>query len=116
MSEIKNRKQQLRQRRIIRVRAKIHGTAERPRLAVYKSLKHISAQAIDDLTGKTVAAAADKDIKGAPLEKATIVGGLLAKKLIAKNIKQAVFDKRHYSYHGQVKALADGARAAGLNI
>lgn len=107
-------------RRIIRVRAKISGTAERPRLAVRRSLAHIYAQLIDDTTGRTLAAASDKDVKGGDnlkkTEVATEVGKLLAGKAVAKKIQAAVFDRRDKRYHGRVKALADGAREGGLKF
>lgn len=116
MSEMKNRKHQLRQRRVVRTRAKVSGSAERPRLAVYKSLKHISVQAIDDLVGKTLSAVNDKGLTGKPVERAFEVGKLIAAKLIELKVENVVFDKRHYRYHGQVKSLADGARAGGLKF
>lgn len=116
MSEMKNRKQQLRQRRVVRTRAKVSGTAERPRLAVYKSLKHISAQAINDLVGKTLSAVNDKGLTGKPVDRAFEVGKLMAAKLLEQKVDKIVFDKRHYRYHGQVKALADGAREGGLKF
>lgn len=105
-------------RRIIRVRAKISGTADRPRLAVRRSLSHIYAQLIDDVAKKTLAAASDKEIKGkfTKTEVATEVGKLLAEKAGAKKITAAVFDRRDKRYHGRVKALADGARAGGLKF
>lgn len=116
MSEMKKRKQQLRQRRVVRIRAKINGTAERPRLAVFRSLKHISVQAIDDMAGKTLSAVNDKGLTGKPVERAAEVGKLIAKKLLEQKVEKAVFDKRSYRYHGQVKALAEGARAGGLQF
>lgn len=109
-------------RRIARVRATISGTASRPRLAVARSLAHISAQLIDDVAGKTLAAAADRDIaekdrKGMKkTELATSVGKLLAERAKAKGVEQAVFDRRDKQYHGRVKALAEGAREAGLKF
>lgn len=107
------------ERRIARVRAKITGTAERPRLAVRRSLSHIYAQMIDDVSGKTIVAASDADVKAKKLKKtdvATEVGKVLAERAKAKGITAVVFDRRDKRYHGRVKALADGARAAGLTF
>ena len=113
---MKQRKQQLRHRRVIRIRAKINGTAERPRLAVFRSLKHISVQAIDDMAGKTLSAVNDKGLTGKPVDRAAEVGKLIAAKLLEQKVDKAVFDKRSYRYHGQVKSLAEGARAGGLQF
>lgn len=111
----KNRK---RARRAHRVRAKIHGTAQRPRLSVFRSLKHISAQLIDDDKGQTLAAASDRDIKkkSATVDVAKEVGANLAAAALKKKIKAVVFDRGSYSYHGKVKAVAEGARAGGLKF
>lgn len=109
-------------RRRLRVRAKISGTAARPRLAVSRTLVHISAQLIDDRTGRTLASARDMDL-GAPeraekkkTEIAFATGKLLAVKAKEKNITSAVFDRRDKRYHGRVQALADGAREGGLQF
>lgn len=113
------RKNASRDQRIRRVRSKIHGTAERPRLTVRRSLAHIYAQVIDDVTGKTLAAASDADVKATGLKKsdvATEVGKLVAERAIAKKVTAVVFDRRDKKFHGRVKALADGARAAGLTF
>ena len=103
-----------------RIRAKVTGTADRPRLAVFKSLKHIYAQVIDDATGKTIASASslDKDsaTKGANKAAAKAVGALIAKKAKDKGITRVVFDRGGYLYHGNVKALADAARENGLEF
>jgi large subunit ribosomal protein L18 len=112
------------QRKIFRVRKSIVGTGERPRLTVFRSLNHIYAQLIDDANNVTLAAASSRsaeiadDLKKAKskTEKAGIVGALLAKKASEKEIKTVVFDRGGYSYHGRVKALADGARKEGLVI
>lgn len=109
------------ERRKIRVRKKIKGTEERPRLNVYRSNKHIYAQVIDDSTGKTLAAASTKskelaDGKVKKAEASKKVGELVAKLAIAKGISKVVFDRSGYIYHGRIKALADGARAAGLQF
>lgn len=103
-------------RRVLRVRAKISGTAERPRLAVVRSLKHISVQVIDDTSGKTIASASDKDLKGTKLEKANAVGKLIAERAKAKGVSVVVFDRRDKQYHGRVRAVAEGAREGGLQF
>jgi len=107
------------QRRAHRVRNKVRGTPERPRLSVFRSSKHIYAQLIDDMTGATLAAAstAGKDGKyGGNVKAATEVGAKLAEAAKAKGIQQAAFDRGHYRYHGRVKALADAARKGGLQF
>lgn len=103
-------------RRIARVRAKISGTAERPRMSVVRSLKHISVQVIDDVAGKTLVSASDKDVKGTKLEKAQAVGKLIAERAKAKGINTVVFDRRDKQYHGRVRAVAEGAREGGLQF
>jgi large subunit ribosomal protein L18 len=109
-----------RQRRHRRIRGKIAGTAERPRLAVYRSNKGISAQLVDDLTGRTLAAASwlglKKSFKGTKTEQAAEVGTLLAASAKKAGIETVVFDRGGYLYHGRVKALADGAREGGLRF
>ena len=107
----------LRRRR--RVRAKVRGTAQRPRISVFRSNRGISAQLIDDERGHTLAAVAhtEADLKGLkPLEQASKAGQLLAERAKAAGIERAVFDRGGYRYHGRVKAIADGAREAGLAI
>lgn len=109
------------QRRKIRVRKKISGTTERPRLNVFRSNKSIYAQIIDDTTGKTLAAASSlhKEILAAKVKKSDeskLVGALIAKLAKEKGIEKVVFDRSGYIYHGRVKALADGAREAGLQF
>lgn len=103
-----------------RLRKHISGEAERPRLAVYRSLKHIYAQVIDDRAGHTLAAASteDKDLKGtsANVEGAKKVGELLAKRAKEAGIENVVFDRGGYRYHGRVKSLAEGAREGGLKF
>jgi len=107
-------------RRIARVRARIKGTMERPRLAVRRTLKHIYAQLIDDASGKTIVSASDRDVKASkgkkPVQIAGEVGKTLAKKAQEKKIGLVVFDRRDRKYHGRVKALADGAREGGLTF
>jgi large subunit ribosomal protein L18 len=107
------------ERRRHRVRSKVRGTAERPRLSVFRSSKHIYAQLIDDMTGATLAAAstAGKAAKyGGNVKAATEVGAKLAEAAKAKGIQRAAFDRGHYRYHGRVKALADAARKGGLTF
>ena len=106
-------------RRHARVRAKISGTADCPRLSVYRSNKNIHAQIIDDVNGVTLVAASSVDMKlanGGNIEAATQVGTEIAKRAIAKNIENVVFDRGGYIYHGRVKALAEAAREAGLKF
>jgi large subunit ribosomal protein L18 len=103
-----------------RIRRKVKGDTERPRLAIYRSLNHIYAQVIDDRLGKTLVSASttEKDLRGGGggnLDAARRVGQIIAERAIAKGIEQVVFDRGGYLYHGRVKALADAARAAGLN-
>ena len=109
-----------RQARHKRVRGKIHGTAECPRLNVYRSLKHIYAQLIDDNKGVTLAAAStnEKDFAeyGGNIDAAKKVGKLLAERAAAKNIDKCVFDRGGYIYHGRVQSLAEGAREGGLKF
>jgi large subunit ribosomal protein L18 len=111
---------ELRRRRHSRIRGKISGSTARPRLCVYRSLKNIYAQVIDDLTGATLVAASslDKDFDsyGGNKDAAKAVGEAVAKKAIDKGITEVVFDRGGYLYHGRVKELADGARAAGLKF
>ena len=99
-----------------RVRATISGTSEMPRLAVFRSNKEIYAQLINDIDGKTIAAASSKDAKGTKIEQASAVGKAIAEKSIAIGVSKVVFDRGGYLYHGRVKALADGARESGLKF
>ena len=103
-------------RRARRVRARMHGTAECPRLSVHRSLKHIRAQLIDDAAGVTLASASDTDVteKLKPVEIAKVVGAKLAEKAKAAGIDMVVFDRGSNRYMGRVAALADGAREGGL--
>jgi large subunit ribosomal protein L18 len=112
-----------RRRRHVRVRERVAGTPQRPRLAVYRSLKHIYAQVIDDTAGHTLAAATDLDaeVKGArggkkKSEVAALVGAAIAKKAKARGISAVVFDRGGFRYHGRVKALAEAARKDGLSF
>lgn len=114
---MKPSKEQLRLRRKRRIRAKISGTSERPRLVVNRTNMNISAQLIDDTTGTTLASANDiKESKGTKTERAQAVGNQLAEAAKKKNIAACVFDRNGYKYHGRVKALADAAREAGLQF
>lgn len=106
-------------RRHARVRAKISGTAETPRLCLYRSNKNIEAQIIDDVKGATLVASSSMALKlenGSNIEAAAQVGEDIAKKALAKGIKKVVFDRSGYVYHGRVKALAEAAREAGLEF
>ncbi len=109
-------KLQSRTRRIKRVRAKIQGAKNMPRLCVFKSLRYIYAQVVDDENGKILVSVDSRKIKGAKntVETAGKIGEEIAKLAIAKKISKVVFDKRSYKYHGKVKALADEARKGGL--
>src|SRR5215216_5769965 len=103
-----------------RIRRKVRGDTERPRLAIYRSLNHIYAQVIDDLHGQTLVSASttEKDLRGnggGNLDAARRVGQVIAERALAKGIEQVVFDRGGYLYHGRIKALTDAARAAGLN-
>lgn len=116
-------KELLRRKRHRRVRKKISGTAEKPRLNVFRSLENIYAQVIDDETGRTIVAAStlDEEIKsavksGGNVEAAKLVGKLVGRRAIEKGISTVVFDRGGYKYHGRVAALADGAREAGLKF
>ena len=100
-----------------RIRKNVNGTAERPRLSVFRSNKQIYAQVINDLTGKTLASASSLGLEAMPkMEQAAKVGELLAEKAQAAGISQVVFDRNGYLYHGRVKELADGARKGGLKF
>ncbi len=114
-------KRELRLRRHARVRRRVHGTAERPRLAVFRSNKHISAQLIDDDAGRTLASASSvegvlRDAGGANVEAARAVGALVASRAKDAGINAVVFDRGGFAYHGRVAALADAARAEGLEF
>ncbi len=123
-TKIRNRtseKQQIRFRRKRKISARVEGSTEKPRFVVFRSNKHIYAQLIDDLKGNTLVAASTqeetlrgkaKGTKGGAKE----VGSLVAKRALAKNITAVVFDRSGYLYHGQIQALADGAREAGLKF
>ncbi|SRR5579875_1395734 len=112
-------KDQIRRRIHKRIRRRVSGTAERPRLAVFRSLKHIYAQVIDDEKGHTIVAAASTEKNGANggnIAGAKAIGKLVAERARDKGVKSVVFDRGGYLYHGRVKALADAAREAGLEF
>lgn len=113
---MKNYNQAKRERRHKRIRARVSGTAERPRLAVFKSNKFIYAQLIDDAAATTILAANDMATKGTKVEGATAVGKEIAKLAAAKKITSIVFDRGGFRFTGRVKALADAAREGGLNF
>jgi large subunit ribosomal protein L18 len=117
MSTVTAPQRRLKRRR--RVRAKVHGTAERPRIAVFRSNRGIFAQLIDDDSGRTLAAVnwTEAELRGIPpMEQATRAGALIAERAKAEGIDTAVFDRGGYRYHGRVKALAEGAREGGLTF
>jgi large subunit ribosomal protein L18 len=112
-----------RERRKLRIRNKVNGTSEKPRLSVFRSAKHIYAQVVDDVAGTTVAHAStlSRDVRGdvneaSKLDAAKRVGQTIAKLLLSKGIERVVFDRNGYLYHGRVRALADAAREAGLKF
>ena len=103
-----------------RIRRKVKGSTDRPRLAIYRSLNHIYAQVIDDRQGQTLVSASttEKELRGSSggnLDAARRIGQAIAERALAKGIEQVVFDRGGYLYHGRIKALTDAARAAGLN-
>lgn len=114
----------IRKRRIVKIRARIHGTVTHPRLSLYRSNNHLEAQLIDDVAGKTLCAVHDRLLKGVKPEKgqtknvaaAHALGMLLAEKAKAKKITKVIFDRRGAKYHGRVRAFAEGARAGGLTF
>jgi large subunit ribosomal protein L18 len=112
-----------RERRHLKVRKKIFGTKEKPRLSVFRSLKNIYCQLIDDVEGKTIASASssskeikEKSICGGNKKAAELVGEKIANEAVSKGIKYAVFDRGGYKFHGRVKSLAETARKTGLNF
>ena len=116
-----NPKQVVRFKRKRRIRARVEGSSERPRFSVFRSNQHLYAQLVDDLKGHTIVAASTleeelRDKTGCTIEGAKTIGNLVAKRALAKNITQVVFDRSGYLYHGRLKALADAAREAGLKF
>ena len=115
----KANKNEIRKNRHLRVRNRVSGTAETPRLCVYRSNKNIEAQIIDDVKGVTLVSSSSMTLKlanGSNVEAAAAVGKDIAEKAVAKKIKKVVFDRSGYIYHGRVKALAEAAREAGLEF
>ena len=119
----KESRQKVRVKKHMKIRNRFSGTAERPRLAVFRSNNHVYAQVIDDVAGKTLVSAStlEKDIKAElkntdDIEAATKIGEVVAKRALEKGIKAVVFDRGGYIYHGKVQALADAAREAGLEF
>jgi len=115
------KKRELRTRRKATIRKKLEGNSERPRLSVYRSLNHIYAQVIDDITGKTILAASTlspelKEGKGKKKDQAKEVGKLVAKKCQDAKIEKVVFDRNGFMYHGRIAAVAEGAREGGLKF
>jgi large subunit ribosomal protein L18 len=118
MSKHTSERKQNRLTKKIRIRKTVNGTEERPRLCVFRSGKHMYAQVVNDVNGHTLAAASSVSIetKNSGIDLAKEVGMAVAKIALAKNIKNVVFDRNGYLYHGRVKSLADGAREGGLNF
>lgn len=122
MTAIAKKRQELRVRRHRRVRKKVHGTAARPRLAVYRSNRHLSVQLIDDDSGRTIVSASSleadfrKQQAGGNIAAATAIGTLIAERAKKAGITSVVFDRGGFLYHGRIAAIADAARAAGLEF
>ena len=116
----KPQKKDIRKRIHVRIRRKVRGTAERPRLAVFRSVAHIYVQLIDDVDGKTLVSASSVDksgkTNGGNVAAAKAIGKLVAERAKEKGVRQVVFDRGGYQYHGRIKALADAAREAGLEF
>ena len=109
----------LRRKRHARLRLRINGSAERPRLSVFRSAKFIYAQVIDDTTGRTLAAASSREAElgsGTPVDSARAVGRAIAERAKAAGVSSVVLDRGGYQYHGRVRSLAEGAREGGLNL
>ncbi len=109
-------REEYRRRRHFRVRKKVNGTAERPRLVVYRSLKHVYAQLVDDNTRRTLLTVTDNGLDGKKVEKSFEVGKRIAERAKQAGVTAVVFDRGGYLYHGRVKAVADGAREGGLEF
>ena len=119
----KENRRSLQVRRHLRIKKRVRGTIQKPRISVFRSLKHIYAQIVDDEKGCTLVSASTLNLEGRDKLKSTkdgdaarLVGSLLAKRALAKNIKKVVFDRSGYLYHGRIKALAEGARSEGLEF
>ena len=118
-SKHSSHKEKSRMKKKLRIRHKLSGSTERPRLCIFRSARHIYAQIIDDTNGTTICAASTLDVEGlknANIDTAKTIGAEVAKRALSKNIKAVVFDRNGYLYHGRVKALAEGAREAGLTF
>lgn len=118
-----NPRELAREKRKARIRKKIEGSPERPRLSVFRSARHVYAQVIDDTAGTTLvcASSVEKEVKAKPkfenkIALATFIGKLVAQRALDKGIKQVVFDRNGFLYHGRIKALSEGARQAGLDF
>ena len=116
MGKIPKTREAKRARRHLRVRKSVTGTPERPRLVVFRSLKHITAQLVDDVTQRTLMTVTDMKLEGKKIEKSAEVGRLIAGRAKEAGITSVVFDRAGYQYHGRVKAVADGAREGGLEF
>ncbi|HTI65544.1 MAG TPA: 50S ribosomal protein L18 [Gemmatimonadaceae bacterium] len=117
MPGIAKSREQKRSRRHLRVRKKVSGTSERPRLVVFRSLKHITAQLVDDVSRRTLATVSSTDLEtGKKTQKSLEVGKRIAARAKDAGITKVVFDRAGYKYHGRVKAVADGAREGGLEF
>ena len=119
--KVTSQKQKIRFKRKKRIRSRIEGSLERPRLSVFRSNRHIYVQIVDDVKGHTIASACSleeglKEKVGGTIEGAKTLGGLVAKRALAKNISQVIFDRSGYLYHGRIKAVADAAREGGLKF
>ena len=109
-------REEMRLRRHLRVRKKVQGTGERPRLVVFRSLKHIYAQLVDDTANRTLATVTDREVEGTKTAKSAEVGKRIAARAKEAGVTRVVFDRAGYQYHGRVKAVADGAREGGLEF
>jgi large subunit ribosomal protein L18 len=121
--KVANEKVRKRLRRKVHIRLRVTGTAERPRLSVFRSARYVYAQAVDDTTGRVVASASEIEAKlkeavaGKPKkERARLIGKVIGEKLVGLNVKSVVFDRNGFIFHGRVKEVADGAREAGLEF
>jgi large subunit ribosomal protein L18 len=109
-------REEQRKRRHLRVRKKVNGTADRPRLVIHRSLKHIYAQLVDDVAQRTLVTVSDQALTGKKSERSAEVGRLIASRAKEAGVTSVVFDRAGYQYHGRVKAVADGAREGGLEF
>ena len=116
MPAIPKTREQYRHRRHLRVRKKVSGTTDRPRLVVFRSLKHITAQIVDDVSRRTLMTVSSTDLTGKKTEKSLEVGKRIAARAKDAGITKVVFDRAGYQYHGRVKAVAEGAREGGLEF